>query len=127
MTMTPPANSWFSVRCVFEIQPANHQAGELRTYEERVTLWQADSLDDAIALAEEEAQQYERRFDVHDRYLGLAQAFEIADEPGHGVEIFSLLRDSELSPATYLDTYFDTGTEYQQSTDSNPTDPAEDP
>jgi hypothetical protein len=116
MTMTPPSTNWFSVRCIFEIQPANHREGQARTYEERVTLWRTDTLDQAIALAEQEAHEYALTGDIHDRYLGLAQAFHIADEPGHGAEIFSLIRDSELTPTAYLDTFFDTGTEYQQET-----------
>ena len=45
---------WFGVRCVFRwSQPL--------TYEERITLWEADSLDDAIALAEMDAQAYAER------------------------------------------------------------------
>lgn len=74
-------------------------------------LWQASSLDEAIARAEIEAAEYAG---ADDRYLGLAQAFALADEPGDGVEVYSLIRDSELEPTGYLDTLFDTGTEYQQ-------------
>ncbi len=39
---------WFGVRCVFRWSASP-------TYEERITLWQADSLDDAIARAEDDA------------------------------------------------------------------------
>ena len=123
--MTPPSTRWVSVRCLFEVQPGNHRKGEARTYEERATLWQASNLDEAIALAEAEAEEYAGVVDH--RYLGLAQAFSLADEPGHGAEVFSLIRDSELSPTKYLDTFFDTGTEYQQTTNPSPADTAEQP
>lgn len=46
---------WFAVRCVFE-WPS--EAGESRTYEERLTLWRARSLDEAISKAESEAAEY---------------------------------------------------------------------
>jgi len=34
--------------------------------------------------------------------------------PGHGVEVFSLLRESDLPPEPYIDSFFDTGTEREQ-------------
>ncbi|MCU1601431.1 MAG: hypothetical protein JWO22_2140, partial [Frankiales bacterium] len=52
-----------------------------------------------------------------DEYLELAQAFELFDDPGHGAEVFSLMRTSRLEPDAYLDTFFDTGTERQQTAD----------
>ena len=48
------------------------------TYEERITLWEADSLDDAIALAEEDAQAYAER--LNSEYLQMAQAYWIGPE-----------------------------------------------
>jgi hypothetical protein len=38
---------------------------------------------------------------------------------GSGVEVFSLIRDSDLPPKEYLDQFFDTGTEHQGKTDSS--------
>jgi hypothetical protein len=38
---------WYSVRCIFQL-PAD---GEGNVYEERLTLWQAASHEEAIALA----------------------------------------------------------------------------
>jgi hypothetical protein len=83
-------------------------------YEERITLWRAPSFDDAIALAEDEARDYARDIETA-TYAGLAQAYHLADEPGHGAEIFSLIRDSTLPPDDYLTAFFDTGTEHQQT------------
>ena len=99
---------WFGVRCVFRwSQPP--------TYEERITLWEADSLDDAIAMAEEDAQAYAER--LNSEYLEMAQAYWIGGtRPGVGSEVFSLMRDSELDPDAYLDTFYDTGQERQQTT-----------
>lgn len=98
---------WFGVRCVFRWSSPP-------TYEERITLWRAESLDDAIAKAEEEAVVYARR--LESEYLDIAQAYWIGpDEPGHGAEVFSLMRDSELEPDEYLDTFYDTGHERQRT------------
>jgi len=102
--------SWFGVRCVFETIAAG--PGAPGTYEERITIWQATDLDAAIALAEAEAAEYAALVD--DRYLGLAQAYAMTDEPRHGAETYSLMRDSQLPPAAYLDAFFDTGAERQQ-------------
>ncbi len=46
-----PTQAWFAVRCVV------HHAN-LGVYEERLTLSQSPSVDDAIALAEDEAREY---------------------------------------------------------------------
>lgn len=99
---------WFAVRCVFH-------DGSREAYEERITLWRASNLDDALALAEAEATEYVRDIDAT-TYLGLAQAFELVDQPGQGAEIFSLIRVSELPPNKYISAFFDTGTERQQTT-----------
>lgn len=111
--MSEAADYWFSVRCVFASgRPA---AGDTGQYEERVTLWRAASLDDAIARAEEEAREYASTIEESpDTYLGLAQAYMLADEPGDGAEVFSLIRRSELPHDEYLDAFFDTGDECER-------------
>jgi hypothetical protein len=97
--------SWFAVRCIF-------QWPEDEAYEERITLWHASSFDAAVALAEDEANDYAQERDF--AYLGLAQAYKLDPaKVGHGTEVFSLLRDSDLRPDDYLSTYFDTGAERQ--------------
>jgi hypothetical protein len=108
---------WYSVRCVFGAQtndpwgPPDLAAGQ-SVYEERITLWRARSADEAIEQAEEEARAYAAGIDVD--YLGIAQSSQLSDEPGEGAEVFSLVRTSALDPDPYLDTFFDTGDEYQQ-------------
>ncbi|MFE6050445.1 hypothetical protein ACFQ6N_06810 [Kitasatospora sp. NPDC056446] len=101
------AVQWYGVRCVFE-----WTAGDGRTYEERITLWQASSADEAIALAEAEAGTYAA--DNRLGHLGFAQSFRLDGPPGQGAEVFSLLRDSPLEPDAYLDAFFDTGSERRQ-------------
>ncbi len=82
------------------------------TYEERITLWSADGFDTAIALAEEEARQYAE--DNHFEVLDFCQAYELVDElAAHGIEVYSLLRDSSRAPEEYIHTFFDTGDERQ--------------
>ncbi|MFE3760786.1 hypothetical protein ACFXPI_03335 [Streptomyces sp. NPDC059104] len=98
---------WYGVRCVFE-----WMTGDGRSYEERITLWQAASADEAMALAEGEAETYAA--DNGFAYLGFAQSYRLGGTPGSGAEVFSLLRNSALEPNAYLDAFFDTGTERQQ-------------
>lgn len=86
-------------------------------YEERVTLWQAADAETAITLAEQEAREYAATVNGPPgwptEYVGLAQAYLLVDSPSHGAEVFSLMRSSTLDPETYLDVYFDSGTEHQ--------------
>jgi hypothetical protein len=98
---------WFGVRCIFH-DPEG-------TYEERITLWNADTFDEAVAMAEQDAEEYAE--EVGSTFLGFAQAYVMPDEPGQGAEVFSLLRDSDLEPDEYLDAFFDTGTEREASLD----------
>lgn len=96
---------WYGVRTILETA---HQG----TYEERVTIWRVDSFEHAIEQAERETIEYAD--DVGGGYVGLAQAYLIGDEaPGHGHEVYSLMRDSELAPQDYASRFFDTGAERQ--------------
>lgn len=112
MDVGAAGSGWFGVRCVFAVGWPPEAEG--RSYEERVTLWRAASLEEAIGLAEGEAREYAATInDSPDTYLGLAQAYRMLDEPGHGAEVFSLVRDSGLGHEDYLDAFFDTGEERQ--------------
>lgn len=95
---------WYGVRCVVALRGRG-------TFEERVTLWTAASHGEAIRRAEEEVRLYAS--DEDEEYTGLAQSFELFDEPGDGAEVFSLMRDSDLDDASYLNRFFDTGAERQ--------------
>jgi hypothetical protein len=100
---------WFGVRCVFV-----WSGWEGRPFEERITLWRAQSLDQAIELAEREAEEYAEA--NGSEYLHFSQAYAITEgsEIGSGTEVFSLLRDSDLAPDEYLSTFFSTGGEHTQ-------------
>jgi hypothetical protein len=100
---------WFSVRSVYR-HPGLAEGREV--YEERVVLFKADDFDAAIAMAESEAADYVE--DSDNEVLPLFQAHWLFDDPADGIEIFSLMRVSDLEPDEYLDHFFDTGQERQQ-------------
>ena len=102
----------YSVRCVFRWITDSDRVSKY-LYEERITLWNASSFDAAIELAEQEAEVYAGE---EMEFLGYSQAYVLSEPlPVSGVEVFSLLRDSDLEPAHYLDTFFDTGRERERS------------
>lgn len=84
-------------------------------YEERITLWNARNIDEAIKLGEAETKKYAKQNGY--KYTGYIMAFAMEDKvSAEGVEVFSLLRDSDLSPSDYLDRFHDTGTEHSTLT-----------
>jgi hypothetical protein len=97
--------SWFAVRCVYIHPPS--------TYEERITLWRAESLEHAISLAETDATEHAEI--VGARYLDFAQAYgPLEEDLSAGTEVFSLMRDSSLNPERYVSRFFDSGAEQQK-------------
>ena len=109
--MTDENTSWYGARCLFRLGPED-PAGT--SYEERVTIWEAASFELAIAEAEAEAEAYAGdSAETGNDYLGLLQAYALPEPPGHGAEVFSLIRDSGLGADEYLDAFFDTGRERQ--------------
>ncbi|MEU9884456.1 hypothetical protein [Sphaerisporangium sp. NPDC051011] len=98
---------WYGVRCVF-----HHR--DLGAYEERITIWRAANFSEAIRLAESEAIQYAITL-IDVRYVGLSQAYHISDDLDEGVEVFSLMRTSNLAPSEYVDTFFSEGGERQRT------------
>jgi hypothetical protein len=104
-----PDYGWYAVRCI--VRWTNWEGSP---YEERITLWKAASSELAIAKAEEEVIQYAK--DNGFEAAPFSQAFSLTEGQalGDGVEVFSLLRDSDLQPDEYLNRYFSTGTEHQE-------------
>lgn len=105
--------TWFSVRTIV------HRPAE-SLFEERITLWRRSDADAAADAALVESAEYAK--DVHGEDCGLAQVYEPYGDvvgglraPADGCEIFSLARQSDLSPSKYLDSFFDTGREQQLS------------
>jgi hypothetical protein len=99
---------WYAVRSLFQITE------DESAYEERITLWRAAALEEAVANASVEAAEY-AEFAGSSHLADFHQAYEIADVPPRdGAEIFSLIRDSALAPGAYVERFFATGTERQQ-------------
>ena len=100
---------WYAVRSLFSIAGKADSA-----YEERITLWVAGSLDEALEKAHAEAEEY-AEFAGATYLADFGQVYHLADAPPRdGAEVFSLIRDSALEPRAYLERFFDTGTERQQ-------------
>lgn len=102
-------HEWFAVRCLFAMSSQADQDRTQRLYEERITLWRASSAE-ALRRAEEEAREYAGE---DNRYLGLAQSFQLFEDPADGAEVYSLMRESSLGDDEYLNAFFDTGSERQ--------------
>jgi hypothetical protein len=124
---------WYGVRHVIKW---DGRVEDVNSYEERVTLWRADSFEDAIRRAETEAAEHVKILGDGE-VLDVFQAYLVTDDPGSvqastaesvtsagerdgvilegesGLEVFSLIRDSHASPKEYVDRFFDTGTEHQ--------------
>lgn len=107
MDELPAGTAWYCVRTLFHFRRES-----TATYEERLTLWLATGFSAAVALAEAEAYEYADSVDDC-AYVGLAQAYELSEAPGHGTEVFSLMRDSGLATDAYVSAFFDTGSERQ--------------
>ena len=92
----------------------DHQ-GVSHTFEERIVLFLAMDGDDAIAKAEREAETYDGDS------TGYFMSFELVDDSpfGSGHELFSLMRDSDLTTEQYLDRFHDSGTERSRTADSD--------
>jgi hypothetical protein len=105
---------WYAAKTIYK----HHciEDGTPKTlFEERIVLLQASDFDDAIAKAETEAAEYcsTNRDTV---YLDFVDVFHLFDETiGHGTEIYSLMRESQLSDKDYLDRFYDDGKERHQT------------
>lgn len=111
----PDGPTWFAVRCVFRDtgetgrrSRRDRRRGEA-LYEERITLWLAESEDHAFELAEAEARGYAE--DIALEYVEFADSYRMERAPHSGAEVFSLMRYSRRGVRRYLDRFFDTGRE----------------
>ena len=105
----PQVDSWFAVRCHF--RHLHRGSTSPQRYEERITLWRAADVNEAIALAEREALNYAH--EMESEYLNSCSAFHLFDS-GFGVsgkEVFSEMRLGDLGPTAYLEAFFFTGAE----------------
>lgn len=108
------AQHWFTTKTIFSI-PNREELGKF-LYEERVLLWRASSFEEAFSLAANEAREYEEIVDGI-RFLGRCDAYRIDDDlVGHGTELWSLQRGSNLDPYYYVKTFIDTSREVGDET-----------
>jgi hypothetical protein len=103
----------YGVRCIFKCPKASFNKLNY-LYEERITLWTAEDADEALDKAVDEAEAYA---DMNGfTYSGLAQSFWMFSAIDvSGVEVFSLLRESNVELELYLDIFFSNGDERQKS------------
>ncbi|MFB6510394.1 DUF4288 domain-containing protein [Streptomyces virginiae] len=101
--------AWYSARTFYR-----WLTWEDHPFEERVVLFRARSLDEAIELAERESAEYAREGDLE--VLDMVQAYRISDgdeEMGAGTEVFSKLHALDLPANAFLDRY-DSGPAHTQ-------------
>jgi hypothetical protein len=103
-----PDSYWFAVRLVV-LHEESH-------YEETITIWKSPDAETAMERARRMAEDVSST--VGGRTLPFAQSFRLAHVPGDGAEVFSLIRESNLSPDEYLKTFFWTGHENEDFIDS---------
>jgi hypothetical protein len=105
----------YSVRCVIR-WPRRPDQKRKYLYEERITIWRAKNIDDAIEKAELEACRYMKGGSK--KAAEGVQAYWLSDSLGNfrnGAELFSLFRESDLPPGKYLTHYFLSGNERSRS------------
>jgi len=94
---------WYSVRALFEA-PAHGY------FEERITMWRAESAEQALGKGEAEAREYAKQHGY--TFTGFIESFHLAEAHlSEGTEVFSLLRDSPLESREYISRHLDTGGE----------------
>lgn len=102
---------WYGVSLVYQ-----HNRVSGLAYEERILIVRAKSAEAAIEMAEAiSGKEYEDESTVR---LDYAMTFNIFDCDGPclppGTEVFSLIRDSDLTPDEYLNRFHTTGAERSQ-------------
>jgi hypothetical protein len=104
---------WYAARCAFRHDGLRPSGRRKFVYEERTILVKAASASQAIQKAEVEARRYARRLDAF--YLGFVETYHLFDRRiASGVEVFSLMRSSNLSSRQFVTRYLDDGTEHRR-------------
>lgn len=100
-------NDLYSVRCLF-CHPTRKSEDEDFLYEERITLWRAESFEEAHRMAEKEARQYAE--EAKCSFLKSTDSFHLFERAMEsGIEVFSTMRGSNLQPQNYERTFCVTG------------------
>jgi hypothetical protein len=98
-----PTQKWFAVQCFFVIEAGAVIPERGQTYEERITLWQAENADEAAAKASRAADSYAA--DNGFQRVDYVTSYEMFDAPAEGSEVWSLIRDSWLPPKEYIERF----------------------
>lgn len=109
-TATPDPNRepWYAARCVFRWLDVTPETPGHHLYEERIVLFRAESFEEALRRAEDEARDYASSLDME--FLKCVDIFHLFDRKiGDRTEVFSLIRESELPSDEYVQQFFDTG------------------
>ena len=90
------------MKCLFS-PPNRASDANGNLYEERLTIWQASTFEEAFALAEVEARAYA----TDDcQFVRAAQSFHLFDESaGHGSKVWSVMRGSHMELELYIATF----------------------
>ncbi|MDP0490398.1 MAG: DUF4288 domain-containing protein [Verrucomicrobiota bacterium JB023] len=114
--MEEPTQPWYAVKCIFS-HPSRAKEGEGNLYEERITLWKAESWNEAFRKAEKEAKEYEAEDCV---FIEATDAFHLFDdEIKNGTEVWSGMRDSHFDSDTYIKTFCVSGRERMSTLKDN--------
>ncbi len=106
---------WYAVRCVFLHLDLRGGKGRKRVYEERIIVVRARSDRDALQKGEREAKEYSRGL-ARVRRLEFVETFRLFGKTiREGTEVFSLMRSSNLDESSFLNRYFDDGSEHRRS------------
>jgi Domain of unknown function (DUF4288) len=104
---------WYTAKTIYKHHRVEDDTPKT-VFEERIILLQAADFGDAIAKAEAETAEY-CGTDGEIVYLGFVDVFHLFDKTvGHGIEVYSLMRESDLSDKDYLDHFYDDGKERRQ-------------
>lgn len=96
----------YSAKCIF-CSERIEDGKSTRVFEERVVLLHANDFDDAFCKARDEAQSYAKQTDS--TFLACIGVFLIQDPLVEGIDLFSMLRSSNLAPDEYLKAITATG------------------
>src|SRR5579862_9225364 len=98
---------WFVAQSLFVIEAGAIVAERGQMYEERITLWQAEDADDALAKARAESRAYANENGYE--WVDYTTAYELTGSPSDGAEVWSFMRDSWLTPKQYVERFVTEG------------------
>jgi len=104
---------FFSAKCVFRSEFVE-DGQPVSVFEERIVFVKGREFDEAFDKAEEEARRYAANNQSEKRnttFLACVGVFIVQDPMEDGVEVFSMLRESNMPSEDYLKAHYRTDTE----------------